>query len=315
MFKKNFLSKDGQTTERLQVLLNSFMIRRTHSDTLLGAKLLVLPKPTQKTITCEFSKIERQIYDVFHKRFIKRINDMSRSGQLGKKYSFVFAMLSYLRQMVDHILLVQDAVRDLLEKDDFDDLEKITHQEVELHSTDAAVLQHLRFMLRNKDSLEPLETASQRSSPENNQNAAPVTGESTEDALLPYEVDGKSSPNAMEAPVPPNGLGPEPSPTTTLENPALHTGGAFGLRNDYGDYLQSVSSGKLAKVVMKCVLCRQTAQSPQITSCNHIYCYECLLRVSFQATRPCVMLRMPGILYCLCTQRGTIGERTHGRHC
>jgi len=65
MFKKNFLTKDGQTTDRLQILLGSFMIRRTHSDTLLGAKLLVLPKPTQKTITCEFSKIERQVYDVF----------------------------------------------------------------------------------------------------------------------------------------------------------------------------------------------------------------------------------------------------------
>jgi len=208
---------------------------------------------------------------------------MSRSGELGKKYSFIFAMLSYLRQMVDHILLVQDAVRDLLEMDDFDHLQKITQQEVEPHSADAAVLQHLRFMLRNKNSLEPLETTSPRSSPGNNENSASVSGEITVDPLPPFEMDEKATSNAIEAPVPPNGMGPEPSPATILENPVLHTGGAFGLRNDYGDYLRSVSSGKLPKVVMKCVLCRQKAQSPQVTSCNHIYCYDCLLRVSLQA--------------------------------
>jgi len=48
---------------------------RTHADRLFGAPLISLPKNNEKTISLEFNEVERAIYEIIRKRYIKRINE------------------------------------------------------------------------------------------------------------------------------------------------------------------------------------------------------------------------------------------------
>jgi len=93
VFKENFVTPgDPIGMSRLQILLNKVCIRRTHLDTLFGARLLDLPQPVQTTFWVSFSRLERLIYQVVKKRFVERINTISRQGGLEKKYHHIWTL-------------------------------------------------------------------------------------------------------------------------------------------------------------------------------------------------------------------------------
>lgn len=69
------------------------MIRRTHGDSLFGAKLLDLKPPSKHDHIVHLSKIEREIYEVVRRRFVARINGFIKTGNLQKRYSNVLTML------------------------------------------------------------------------------------------------------------------------------------------------------------------------------------------------------------------------------
>ena len=74
-FKKNFCDKKRPVTmERLHEVLRMFMIRRTHAEKIFDRPVLKLPATSQRTTEVKFNDIERAIYDIVRKRFIKRIN-------------------------------------------------------------------------------------------------------------------------------------------------------------------------------------------------------------------------------------------------
>ena len=73
-FKQNFCVGGDESTERLHTYLRQFMIRRTHSTSLMGAPLLTLPENHQETIVVEFNEIERELYKMVRDRFIGTIN-------------------------------------------------------------------------------------------------------------------------------------------------------------------------------------------------------------------------------------------------
>ena len=64
--------------------------------------------------------MERQIYEIVKKRFIARINDISKQGGLEKQFSHIWTMILRLRQLCGSILLIQGTVMDLLEREDFE---------------------------------------------------------------------------------------------------------------------------------------------------------------------------------------------------
>jgi SNF2 family DNA or RNA helicase len=63
IFKENFC-EDFEGSQRLTALLSKYMIRRTHSSTFCGAKLLSLPRASGAVLYLEFTEVERTIYDI-----------------------------------------------------------------------------------------------------------------------------------------------------------------------------------------------------------------------------------------------------------
>ena len=146
LFRKNFCSsEDGM--DKLDVFLRKVMIRRTHLDTLFNARLLDLPQPKETILWLEFNEVERNVYEIVKSRFIKRINCISKAGDLDKQYGHIWTMLLRLRQLTSHVLLVQGTITDLLEREDFERLHKIASDDLSEESE--ALLTHLREKLRD----------------------------------------------------------------------------------------------------------------------------------------------------------------------
>lgn len=103
LFRFNFCDPNDPTgLEKLNAFLRKLMVRRTHQDTLFGAKLLNLPKPHETTVRLEFNSIERSVYEVTKQRMISKINSISRQEGvpgLQKKFQHVWAMILRLRQV------------------------------------------------------------------------------------------------------------------------------------------------------------------------------------------------------------------------
>jgi len=158
-FKSNYCTDDDPAgSQRLAAMLRKVMLRRTHGDTLMGSKLLNLPDTEYRDYECQLSDIERGLYDVVHKRFVKRINGFAKQGQLQKQYSNVLVMLLRLRQLVAHPLLIQDTIKDLLEPEDFDELGQVINAPTRFSSAEEATIKHLRRMLRSPNDLATLDS-------------------------------------------------------------------------------------------------------------------------------------------------------------
>ena len=156
VFKENFCSKEDSRicNERLHSFLRKFMIRRTHSDTLFGAPLIIFPRNHQHTVLLEFSRVERAIYEIVRARFIKRINSYAKKGVLEKSYTSVLTMLLRLRQLTCHVLMLQETIEDLFEVEDIQRLWEDTAQEViSSNNQDRDMLVQMRKLIANKDAL------------------------------------------------------------------------------------------------------------------------------------------------------------------
>ncbi|KAK1061371.1 hypothetical protein LTR74_011122 [Friedmanniomyces endolithicus] len=151
LFKENFVTPGDPTGMlRLQVLLNKVCCRRTHADILFGARLLDLPQPEQKTFWVSFSRLERLIYQVVKKRFVERINTISKQGGLEKKYHHIWTLILRLRQLCSHPFLIQGPICDLLNREDFEKLNGIITDEDDNLEEGKNLLLHLRAMLAQK---------------------------------------------------------------------------------------------------------------------------------------------------------------------
>lgn len=88
IFKNNYADpKDPESIERLLIRLSQFMIRRDHSDVMLNAPILKLPRASQMTHWCEFNSVERSIYEVVRQRFAKRLNVSSQTDEPNHCYN------------------------------------------------------------------------------------------------------------------------------------------------------------------------------------------------------------------------------------
>ena len=71
IFKENFCSpNDPDGKDKLGVLLRDVMIRRSHMDRFMDAKLVDLPLPSETTIWLELNDIERAIYEVRYPQLV-----------------------------------------------------------------------------------------------------------------------------------------------------------------------------------------------------------------------------------------------------
>ena len=154
-FSHNYLdsrtSYSTVNTEKLSKMLQAIMLRRTHVDQILNAPIVVLPGIEHETILLEFNEVERAIYKLIKSKFINVINSYSKSGTLNTQYRNVLSMMTKLRMMTGHILLVQDTLKKEMVAADVEALWRLTAKEVETTDTpNTNTLIQLRTMLNNK---------------------------------------------------------------------------------------------------------------------------------------------------------------------
>lgn len=249
-FKNNFVGRNKTTDARLQTYLRQIMIRRTHLDTIFGRPLLQLPGITSNTVSVEFNHCERAIYRIVEKRFIAKIRTYARSGPLDKKYQSIFVLYLRLRQLVGHILLVQQTLKDLLEAEDLEKLWRLTGPEVASHSTGGSqdVLSQLRQMLSKAKDGRPA-----------------ASGEAVHND-------------------PSDGL----TETVQVKETENSIGGTIGTAFKFRKYLRNLKeTGKWQQTIDRslCYKCGGVPDDPHVTSCFHVYCKECIQDMLFALSK------------------------------
>ncbi|KAF7189628.1 DNA repair protein rad5 [Pseudocercospora fuligena] len=250
IFKENFCCPDDPDgTGKLAVFLRKIMIRRTHLDTLFGARLLDLPQPKQHVVWLSFNETERAIYEIVKNRFVQRINTISKqegNAGLSNHYNHIWTMLLRLRQLCAHILLVQGTICDLLKREDFEKLNSLSQHAS--HSDDAAgILVHLRNVLQeslDKDTVEAGAAGTGRVI-----SAQETAAINAKDYIDQMNLEGNGA------------------------------GGKHGLSFNFGKYMNALAESDRFEDIMErstCCACRQQPEDPHITSCFHIYCLACL---------------------------------------
>lgn len=184
----------------------------------------------------DFNEIERNIYEIVKSRFIKRINCISKAGDLDKQYGHIWTMLLRLRQLTSHVLLVQGTITDLLEREDFERLYKIASDDLSEESE--ALLTHLREKLK--------------------ENGGAPRVDSREGATIVTETE--SIPNHR----------------TGYDAGLHDVGGKHGLTYKFDRYLENLLNSESWDAIASralCCGCRQPPLDPVVTSCFHVYCH------------------------------------------
>lgn len=255
IFKENFCTPDDPDgTARLAVFLRKIMIRRTHLDTLFGARLLDLPQPKQTVVWLKFNETERQIYEIVKTRFIQRINTISRQEGVAAQYNHIWTMILRLRQLCAHTLLIQGTIVDLLQREDFEKLNALCERETE-NGANTSVLLQLRRAIADSVAKE-LDTV------EAGAGGVGTTIEATETApILAMDQDNSNTDDA---------------------------GGRHGLTYNFGKYIKDLAdSGQFEAIEdrSRCCACRKAPDNPHVTSCYHIYCWDCVKELQHYAAR------------------------------
>jgi SNF2 family DNA or RNA helicase len=261
VFCQNFVGNEKIPSKlglnRLNQLLNRFMIRRTHADKVMGAPIVILPRASEQIRWVKFNDVERSIYEIVRSRMIKRINKLSRSKELDANYSHVLTMLLRLRQLTGHILLVETAMRDLLETEDHEKIYELAMMENTDVKTSLRTMQlkQVRYLLAKgaKDEgshpgrtrfpgVQERERRRDSVDPRNNQEGR----REAEEDILP-ERD--------------------------------NIGGKHGIEYDFLKYLDTLREANNLEELndrTTCVYCGDSPTDPHVTSCFHIYCEGCL---------------------------------------
>ena len=159
-------------------------------------------------------------------------------------------MILRLRQLCGHSLLVQRSIIDLLQREDFEKLRKITESEEEMSDEGAALLVYLRNVLKDNAGVRTIEGG---------------IGSGT---LMEHE-------SLATGPI-------------NIGNTEGETGGKHGLSFRFRKYLESLMTSDHWDAITQrtlCCGCRQPPENPQITSCFHIYCLNCLKDLQHYAAR------------------------------
>ncbi len=244
-FKNNFAGRNTTTNLRLQTLLRQIMIRRTHLDKIFGRPLLQLPGIKTNTVRVEFNDCEKAIYKIVKNRFIAKIRSYAKSGDLNKNFHSIFVLYLRLRQLVCHILLIQQTLKELMEGEDLEKLWRLTDAEV-LPQTGYGVLAQLRKMLSQ---------------------AKDAQKEVTQDVA-------QRDPAAL--------LTDNTGSNEIADDSGGTFGTAFKFRKYLRSLKET---GKWEQINQKslCHKCGGVPDDPHVTSCFHVYCKECLNDMLFQA--------------------------------
>lgn len=205
---------------------------------------------TMLTSFHRFGDVERAIYEIVRNRFIQRINHMSKNNKLEKSYGSIWAMVTRLRQMTSHILLIADSCLELLEREDYELLNTLTQDEGEEHNEGDALLIHLKNILRSEVGSKEIEAGTGSTIIQENESLA--TG------VVEYEGNEED------------------------------IGSKHGRNYRFRRYLKDIKHSNLWDGMAErttCCGCRQPPRDAMITSCHHIYCGDCVTDLQHNAAK------------------------------
>lgn len=266
IFKNNYTDpKEPDNIERLLIRLSQFMIRRDHSDTMMGVPILKLPRASQMTHWAEFNSVERSVYEVVRHRFIMRINDSAMNGDVEKQYSNFLVMLLRLRQLTAHILMLQFVVRDLLEQEDIEKIREIVQQQ----ATDQRSRQGdtIRAIRKQLDHLEAEAKKSQSGKKSANHPRESTHMTSNYDAVDYEQRDIEEL------------LDDDEGIDLDDDTGRMSAGKTFGRDFDFRPYLESLTVGENWEKIKNKAQCsgcrRRRPDGAWLTSCKHLLCTQC----------------------------------------
>lgn len=190
------------------------------------------------------------MYDIIKARFVNRINCMAKSGrkELDKQYSVIWAMLLRLRQLCSNILLIQDTMIDLLEREDYERLREIATED--LSEETEVLLAHLLQKMRDNSGAKEFETR-----------------------------DGNMVVTETET---------APIDQTRFDPAGGALGGSHGLTYNFGQYPGSLRNSDAYAAICErtlCSGCRHPPLDPYVTSCFHVFCYNCITDLQTSSAR------------------------------
>ena len=154
-FKDTFCTPgDDEGADKLAVVMRQIMIRRTHGDTMFGARLLNLPKPTDHVVYLEFSPIERTIYNIVKARYMTEVRKVVEKGSSSLLcHSTAWTLLLRLRQLCSHVLLAQKTILDVLHREDYEKLDRMSRDAAREQADGEDMLICLARMLENASTM------------------------------------------------------------------------------------------------------------------------------------------------------------------
>ena len=133
------------------------------SDKVLGHPIVSLPPTHQATERLEFNVVERFIYKIVSRHFMREVNKASAKGELEQKPAYAILVFLRLRQMIAHSFLIQDILQDMFDLDSIGRLEAATIiGETEENKPARSIITALRRMVAAKG--EPTESTPDRQS-------------------------------------------------------------------------------------------------------------------------------------------------------
>ncbi|KAL9605751.1 MAG: hypothetical protein Q9179_001060 [Wetmoreana sp. 5 TL-2023] len=186
-FKENFCDHENpDSVARLHAILKSIMMRRTHSNKIMGRPIVTLPENHQETIPLEFNPVERALYDAVKRRFIRIINQRGRNGTLEKSYNNVLTMLLRLRQMTAHPFMLQDTIENLFEVEDIQKLWKLTIPEENNDKASRDMLRGMKSMIEARINPDNRAQAPDSTAPEEADDDFPLQAETSSELVFEF---------------------------------------------------------------------------------------------------------------------------------
>lgn len=253
-FKSRFCNiRDPMSLDALSQEMVDSVACFTHKDKLLDARLITLPKPCNRSMKINPTKLETEIYNIVRIRFKERARTLDEHGEPKTNKFHVWAMFTLLRQLTAHPLLVPMKVCDYLELEDFVKLEKAVERQAASGDTPVSMIHAFKDLMKSQQT---------RVKARKQNGISLVVGESG--PIDEYD-EGIDDVEELRA------------PDIIKKNKSKKgTGKSHGKNVAYGGYIESFKRSANYHINSErtdCCKCGRHNDNPVMTSCCHFYCH------------------------------------------
>lgn len=253
-FKSRFCNiKDPMSLAALSQEMVDSVACFTHKDQLFDSRLITLPKPHNRSVLLNPTKLEIEIYNVVRTRFKERAQTLNENGELKSNKFHIWAMHTLLRQLTAHPLLVPMKVCDYLELEDFAKLEKAVERQAASSETPISTIHAFRELMVKQRTRAKART-------ENG-----IKLDMRESAPMDDLDEGIDDVEEVRAPA-----------VIKKNKKKKGTGQSHGKNVVYESYIESFKRSANFHVNSErtlCCKCGRPTRDPVMTSCYHFYCH------------------------------------------